>query len=50
MVLISLFALLRMSCASGEDEEDKGMEMENDFDGQMFDVPQVPLMHRSIPT
>lgn len=22
----------------GEDEEDKGMEMENDFEGEMFDV------------
>lgn len=24
----------------GEDEEDKGMEMENDFEGEMFDVPK----------
>ncbi|CAM9377533.1 unnamed protein product, partial [Scytosiphon promiscuus] len=24
----------------GEDEQDKGMEMENDFEGEMFDVPK----------
>eukprot|EP00903_Cladosiphon_okamuranus_P014927 g13820.t2 len=24
----------------GEDEQDKGMEMENDFEGEMFDVPR----------
>lgn len=25
---------------TGEDEQDKGMEMENDFEGEMFDVPK----------
>lgn len=25
---------------AGEDEEDNGMEMENDFEGEMFDVPK----------
>lgn len=24
----------------GEDEQDNGMEMENDFEGEMFDVPK----------
>lgn len=27
--------------STGEDEQDKGMEMENDFEGDMFDVPKV---------
>lgn len=26
--------------ATGEDEQDNGMEMENDFEGEMFDVPK----------
>lgn len=29
-----------MYCSIGEDEQDKGMEMENDFEGEMFDVPK----------
>lgn len=28
------------SYVPGEDDEDKGMEMENDFEGEMFDVPK----------
>ena len=26
--------------STGEDEQDNGMEMENDFEGEMFDVPK----------
>lgn len=29
-----------MSNTIGEDEKDNGMEMENDFEGEMFDVPK----------
>ena len=37
---------MRLNCSyniiysTGEDEKDNGMEMENDFEGDMFDVPK----------
>lgn len=38
---MSLLIGQRLHCVyAGTDEEDNGMEMENDFEGEMFDVPK----------
>ena len=41
MTLFVHRSLLTLSgrSAAGEDEQDNGMEMENDFEGEMFDMP-----------
>lgn len=43
MLSVAFFLLCSpfLECTiTGEDEQDKGMEMENDFEGEMFDVPK----------
>lgn len=39
-VFLCLNWLYFVLISTGEDEQDNGMEMENDFEGEMFDIPK----------